>query len=152
MAGRGLLDPATSVSCDRVLKYTFEEGWAPGTEPLHASKSGKGGAGLAASFARAMADAEPGVTIGLIPCAVGGTPLARWMKGGDLYEQAVNRTRKALPDGTLKGILWHQGEHDSKREESARHAVAAGIWYPLRGRHAATATIEMMAPFRNQHR
>lgn len=26
----------------------------------------------------------------------------------------------ALSDGTLKGILWHQGEHDSKREESAR--------------------------------
>jgi hypothetical protein len=42
------------------------------------------------------------------------------MKGGDLYEQAVNRTLKALPDGTLKGILWHQGETDSKREESAR--------------------------------
>ena len=61
MAGRGKLDPATRVSSDRVLKYTSEEGWAPGTEPLHASKSGKGGAGLAASFARAMADAEPDV-------------------------------------------------------------------------------------------
>jgi hypothetical protein len=61
MAVRGKLDPATRVSSDRVLKYTSEEGWAPGTEPLHASKSGKGGAGLAASFARAMADAEPDV-------------------------------------------------------------------------------------------
>ena len=120
MAGRGLLDPATRVSCDRVLKYNFEEGWAPGTEPLHASKSGKGGAGLAASFARAMADAEPGVTIGLIPCAVGGTPLARWMKGGDLYAQAVTRTRTALADGTLRGILWHQGERDAFEEETAR--------------------------------
>jgi hypothetical protein len=120
MAGRGLLDPAMSVSSDRVLKYTSEEGWAPGTEPLHAFKSRKGGAGLAASFARAMADGEPDVTIGLIPCAVGGTPLSRWMKGGDLYEKAVDRTRKAMHDGTLKGILWHQGESDSKQEETAR--------------------------------
>jgi hypothetical protein len=119
MAGRGMLDPATAVSSVRVLKYTSEVGWAPGTEPLHPPKSGKGGAGLAASFARAMADAEPDVTIGLIPCAVGGTPLSRWMKGGDLYEKAVNRTRKAMHDGTLKGILWHQGERDSMQEETA---------------------------------
>ena len=120
MAGRGTLDTAAAVSSERVLKYTSEEGWAPGTEPLHAKKPGKGGAGLAASFARAMADAEPDVTIGLIPCAVGGTPLSRWMKGGDLYEKAVARTRKAMHDGTLKGILWHQGESDSKQEETAR--------------------------------
>lgn len=120
MAGRGVLDPATAVSSERVLKYTAQEGWAPGTEPLHDARSGKGGAGLAASFARAMADGEPDVTIGLIPCAVGGTPLSRWMKGGDLYEKAVDRTRKAMHDGTLKGILWHQGESDSKQEETAR--------------------------------
>jgi hypothetical protein len=120
MAGRGVLDPTVTVSSERVMKYTTDQAWAPGTEPLHAKKRGNGGAGLAASFARAMADAEPDVTIGLIPCAVGGTPLSRWVKGGDLYEQAVHRTRQAMHDGSLKGILWHQGESDSKQEETAR--------------------------------
>jgi hypothetical protein len=56
----------------------------------------------------------------LIPCAVGGTPLARWQKGKDLYEQALVRARAAMADGELKGILWHQGEGDSKREDDAK--------------------------------
>ena len=43
-----------------------------------------------------------------------------FLKGEDLYEKAVTRTRKAMHDGTLKGILWHQGESDSKEEETAR--------------------------------
>jgi hypothetical protein len=67
-----------------------------------------------------LADAEPGVTIGLIPCAVGGTPLDRWLKGHDLYEQALKRALFAMKDGTLKGILWHQGESDSGTEAVAR--------------------------------
>ena len=120
MAGRGQLDEETAISSARVLKFTPENTWAPGTEPIHPAKRSGKGAGLAASFARSMADADPQVTIGLIPCAVGGTPLARWMKGGDLYTQAVARTRTALADGTLRGILWHQGERDAFEEETAR--------------------------------
>jgi len=76
------------------------------------------------SFARAMADADPDITVGLIPCAVGGTPLQRWQKGGDLYEQAVVRAKLAMKDGTLKGILWHQGEADSGEEATARNYAA----------------------------
>ena len=53
------------------------------------------------------------MTIGLVPCAVGGTQLKRWQPGGDLYSNAVYRARLAMQDGTLKGILWHQGESDS---------------------------------------
>ena len=120
MAGRGLLDEELAISSARVLKFTPDNTWAPGTEPIHPAKAGRGGAGLGASFARSMADADPQVTIGLIPCAVGGTPLARWMKGGDLYAQAVTRTRTALADGTLRGILWHQGERDAFEEATAR--------------------------------
>jgi hypothetical protein len=78
------------------------------------------GAGIGMSFAREMADADPTITVGLIPCAVGGTPLQRWQKGGDLYEQALARAKAAMPSGTLKGILWHQGEADSGTEATAR--------------------------------
>jgi predicted neuraminidase len=120
MAGRGALDPAYPVSQSRLLKFSPRNVWAPGTDPLHFDKPAVAGVGLGTSFARAMADTDKSITVGVIPCAVGGTPLERWVKGGDLYEQAVKRTRLAMKDGVLKGILWHQGEADSGTEKNAR--------------------------------
>ncbi len=108
MSGRGTLTPSNAVPNDRILKFTKDMKWAPAEEPLHFDRKNCG-AGLAMSFARKMADAAPGRTIALVPCAVGGTPLKRWCPGGDLYKGAVKRARAALKDGELKGILWHQG-------------------------------------------
>ena len=120
MAGRGVMDDVATQAHPRVFKFTKENAWAPATDPLHFDKPTIAGVGLGSSFGRAMADASPDATIGLIPCAVGGTPLSRWSKGGDLYAQALNRTKLALKDGTLKGILWHQGENDSGNEALAK--------------------------------
>lgn len=121
MAGRGKQEPAYRVSHDRILKFSAKGTWEPATEPLHFDGLALAGqtTGLGMSFARAMADADTNAVIGLIPCAVGGTPLTRWIKGGDLYVQAVRRTRLAMKDGTLKGILWHQGENDAMVEQTA---------------------------------
>ncbi len=120
MAGRGMLDTEKRISRSRVLKFSPNNKWTIGVEPLHFDKPAAVGAGLGMSFAREMADADPGITVGLIPCAVGGTPLERWVKGGDLYNQALERARLAMKDGTFKGILWHQGEGDSGNEAKSR--------------------------------
>lgn len=120
MAGRGAIEEPDKTPHPRVLKLTKENTWAPGIDPLHFDKPAIAGVGLGSSFGRAMADANPEITVGLIPCAVGGTPLQRWQKDGDLYKQAVARAQAALKDGTLQGILWHQGENDASREETAR--------------------------------
>ncbi|MEN9574150.1 MAG: hypothetical protein RL514_2005 [Verrucomicrobiota bacterium] len=120
MAGRGVVEPADQVPHPRILKLTKENAWAPATDPLHFDKPTIVGVGLGSSFGRAMAEVSPDATIGLIPCAVGGTPLSRWSKGGDLYQQALERAKLALKDGTLKGILWHQGEADSGNEALAK--------------------------------
>ena len=53
------------------------------------------------------------VRIALVPCAVGGTPIRRWCRGGDLYKKMLARAKIAAEAGVLKGILWHQGEGDS---------------------------------------
>lgn len=119
MAGRGVVEEQDKTPPPRVLKFTKENTWAPATPPLHFDKPTIAGVGLGSSFGRAMAEANPDATIGLIPCAVGGTPLSRWSKGGDLYAQALERAKLALKDGTLKGILWHQGEADSGNERLA---------------------------------
>ena len=121
MAGRGVLTDSNRVSADGIFKLDAAGEWQVAEEPIHFDKPTIAGAGLAASCARAMADRRKGVPIGLIPCAVGGTSINRWVESGDLWSNAVARTRIALGSGTLKGILWHQGEGDCS-------ASAAPAW------------------------
>ena len=128
MAGRGVLTDTNRVSAAGIFKLDANGEWQPAEEPIHFDKPSIAGAGLAASFARAMADRRKGVSIGLIPCAVGGTGIDRWVESGDLWSNAVARTRIALRNGTLKGILWHQGEGDcSEPKASAWGAKFEGM-------------------------
>ena len=98
----------------RVLCFSKAGKWVPAVDPLHETSSrDRVGPGL--SFGRGMLHVvDQKVTIGLVPCAVGGSPLSRWEKGGDLYEAAVRRAREATKDGSLMGFLWLQGEKDAK--------------------------------------
>ena len=77
------------------------------------------GVGLSASFAEAMAEANPGIRVGLVPCADGGTSLDDWAPGGLLYDNAVFQVRQAKRTSEVVAILWHQGENDSHTEEDA---------------------------------
>ena len=124
MAGRGILTAENRVETDRIFKLDAKGKWQVADEPIHFDKK-VAGAGLAASFARTMADRDKNVKIGLIPCAVGGTRIDRWVEGGDLWSNAVARTRIALKSGTLKGILWHQGEGDA--DPSRAHVWGAKL-------------------------
>ncbi len=119
MAGNGRFDEEAKAPNPRVLKFTGKNTWEPGLDPLNDCPPDHARVGLGTTFGRVMAGAAPEVTVGLVQSAVGGTPLSRWIKGSDLYEQAVTRTRLAMKDGELKGILWHQGEADSYRQDDA---------------------------------
>ena len=59
--------------------------------------------------------------IGFIPCAVSGSKLEQWQPGEELFEKTIAKTRQALAacNGELAGILWHQGEADSKSMKTA---------------------------------
>ncbi len=117
MAGRGLLEDVEPIRDERIR--VFQDGrWAVAEEPLHHDRP-TAGIGLAMSFARTMLDADPDTDIGLVPRAVGSTPLERWMPGADLYEGAMAAACEAAREGTIKAVLWHQGEHDSKSEADA---------------------------------
>ena len=119
MAGRGRMTEADKQPVPGVLTLDKQDAWKPAAHPLHFDKPSIAGVGLGLSFARVMKEAHSEATIGLVPCAVGGTPLSRWSRGGDLYERALKRARVALQDGTLKGVIWHQGEADSRTAELA---------------------------------
>jgi hypothetical protein len=124
MAGRGKVEESDTIPNPRVLALTKEGTWAPATAPLHWDKS-VAGTGLGRSFALALVESDPDIVIGLIPAACGGSPISSWVPGGyhdqtksHPWDDAVQRTRRAMQDGTLKGILWHQGESDSQPKRS----------------------------------
>ena len=117
MSGRGTLAASNRVDHTRIYVMTPAGGWRPATEPFHWEKPKANAAGLAASFARAYADAHPGVAVGLVPVAYGGSSIRNWQPGKVHYTNAVAYARRAMAHGTFKGFLWHQGESDAFQME-----------------------------------
>ena len=74
MAGRGKISSQDKVAHPRVFVLTKANQWEPAVDPLHFDKS-VAGVGLGKTFGEVIADANPNVVIGLIPCAVGGSPI-----------------------------------------------------------------------------
>lgn len=120
MAGRGKVADEDKVANPKVLMLNKQGKWVPAVAPLHFDKPGIAGVGLGRTFGLEVSKANPNVTIGLIPCAVGGSPIASWEPDAldkatktHPYDDMLKRANLALKSGTLKGILWHQGESDS---------------------------------------
>lgn len=122
MAGRGKVEAQDKLENPRVFMLTKDLKWVLAKDPLHFDKP-VAGVGPGSEFAREVLKADPGATIGLIPCAVGGTSLDQWKAGGALYKTAVERARQAMKQGRLAGILWLQGEADSAPDKAATYAT-----------------------------
>lgn len=124
MAGRGYVEPQDRVAHPRVVMLDRTLQWVPATDPVHFDKS-VAGVGPGRTFGLVVAEAEPKIRVGLIPTAVGGSPISSWEPGAldaatktHPYDDAMIRAREAMKSGDLKAILWHQGESDSKPELS----------------------------------
>ena len=119
MAGRGKVTLEDKVAVPRVLMLNKANEWVSAVDPISFDKK-IAGVSLGRTFGIEMAQANEDVKIGLIPCAVGGTPIRRWQQNGDLYQAALKRAKLAQKVGVIKGILWHQGESDSGNEDTAK--------------------------------
>lgn len=101
--------------------------WDTASPPLHRSWAG---VGPGDSFGKAMAEAWPEATIGLVPCAISGVDIDFFLKGvtslrrkefqippddtrEGAYDMVIERARLAQQNGVIRGILFHQGESDS---------------------------------------
>lgn len=122
MAGRGKIGPEDKQPHPRVVTLAKDGRWKPAADPLHFDKP-IAGVGLGRSFAFELVKKDPTIVIGLVPVAAGGSPIASWEPGGyhgqtksHPYDDAIKRVKSAMEVGVLKGILWHQGESDSKPE------------------------------------
>lgn len=129
MAGRGRISEADQKPHRRVLMLDQSGDWVPAVDPLHFDKPKIVGVGLGKTFGIDYAQANPDVTVGLIPCAVGGSRIDSWQPGGyhpqtksHPYDDMLQRSSIALRSGTLKAILWHQGESDATAELSEAYA------------------------------
>ena len=106
--------PVPHVLKMRFAKEGEEPKWTPGAHPLHPRRPNKKkrfGPGI--SFAEAYLDDNPGVVVGLVPMAWGGRSIEQLSKGSGIYSDAIRHTKAAMQAGTLKGVLWHQGESDT---------------------------------------
>ncbi len=127
MAGRGTVLPEDKIAPPRVLKMNRSGEWEPAAAPVHFDVSWVG-IGPGETFGRLLAESDPDITVGLIPTACGGSSIRHWQPGAywkrtdsHPYDDAVARTEKALQAGTLKAILWHQGESDCSNAGAASY-------------------------------
>ncbi|XP_023728601.1 probable carbohydrate esterase At4g34215 isoform X1 [Lactuca sativa] len=106
-----------------ILRLSADLNWQLATEPLHrdidTAKACGVGPGMAFASSLLGKDSTVGV-VGLVPCAVGGTNISQWARGGELYKQLIRRAEAALEGGgTIRGLLWFQGESDTVNREDA---------------------------------
>lgn len=92
--------------------------WIPAAHSVHLGGK-KNGFGLGLPFAKEYLRNHSGVTVGLIPCASGGKRIDLLKKGSNIYRASTGKATRALEMGTIKGVLWHQGESDTVTDERA---------------------------------
>lgn len=111
MAGRGFIKEVPAIYNERIQMLRNGR-WQMMTEPINYDRP-VAGISLAGSFAAMWCLENPEDSIGLIPCAEGGSSLDDWAIEKALFKHAISEAKFAMQDSELAGILWHQGESDS---------------------------------------
>jgi hypothetical protein len=111
MAGRGFIHEVPPIYNERIQMLRNGR-WQMMAEPINYDRP-VSGISLAGSFADVFCSQNQEDTIGLIPCAEGGSSLDEWAVDEALFRHAITETKFAMQNSELTGILWHQGESDS---------------------------------------
>lgn len=116
MAGRAPWGAVDEPNDPQLLLLDSLAQWIPATNPVNRFSTIFTSISLqrlspAMWFGRVLRDSMPSLTVGLVVNARGATSSSQWIPGTSYYDEAVARAR-AVPSGSLRGILWHQGEAD----------------------------------------
>ncbi len=122
MAGRGEVADEDRQANPRVWMFDRARAWLPAVDPMHFDKP-IAAVGPGRTFGIEVARRFPDANVGLVPAAVGGSPITTWLPGVRYdetgafpWDEAIARVRAAREAGALKAILWHQGESDATAE------------------------------------
>lgn len=129
MAGRAFVEPADTISNNRVLSININGQLVCAKEPLHFYEPSNTGLDCGLSFAKQLLTNIPdSVTILLVPTAVGGSSV------GQRLGDSIHRDVKLLSNfkskvdiakryGNIKGVLWHQGENDANPSDVSKYEI-----------------------------
>jgi len=131
MSGGAQFTVADQQIIPNVYLFDIENNWVEASSPLHrfvtfsdehqeavgrnvASARNSARLSPAHDFLVTLSLSFPGWEFGIVANAVSATRIDLWQGPGDpLFDAAVIRTREAMKTGTLRGIIWHQGEGNS---------------------------------------
>jgi chitin disaccharide deacetylase len=130
MAGRAYVEPQDTVPNKRLLTINKNFEVILAKEPLHFYEPHLSGLDCGMSFGKRLLQQVPeNVSILLIPTAVGGSSIEQWL--GDstfrdvkLMSNFKEKVKFGNLKGTIKGILWHQGEANTKDEDMIKEHTA----------------------------
>jgi len=123
MAGRAPVGPKAAAELEGCFLLNEQDEWEPAQHPLNRYSTIRKGLGMqklnpGSSFAQTMKKAHPEATIALVVNAKGGSKIEEWAPDTRFYRELIRRARTAQESGTLKGVLWHQGESNSGKPAS----------------------------------
>ena len=120
MAGRGVPEPEDLVPVPGIFALNEQLEWVPAVEPVTFDRPKLKGVSCGRTFAKKLLELDPSTPVGIIPAAVGGTPISLWKPGAEEketgkhpYDDALRMAEVACRSGKIEVILWHQGENDA---------------------------------------
>jgi hypothetical protein len=139
MAGRGLVEPQDTVPNKRVYSLNKKGDIIFAKEPLHFYEPSMAGLDSGLSFGKALIGQIPdSISVLLIPTAVGGSSISQWLNDSihrdvKLFSNFKQKAELGMRYGTVKGILWHQGESDAQTKEAPMYQIKLSeLFYQFR--------------------
>jgi len=135
MSGYGTLLTEDEGAIDNTYLLNGASRFEPAVNPMnkYSTAPSKNGTNVKTSpaygFAKALIGECPD-PVGLLVNAVCGSSIEEWEKGNTstpYYNQTVERALEAKKWGTIKGIIWHQGESNSTRSDQYPAQLTAWV-------------------------
>ncbi len=123
MAGRGIVAPQDTIPNPRILSINSKNKLILAKEPLHFYEPNLAGLDCGHSFGKTLLEHVPdSVSLLILPTAVGGSSVTQWVNDSiyrDVQLLTNFKEKVAIGEkyGTIKGILWHQGESDANAHD-----------------------------------
>lgn len=120
MAGRGKVEPMDTIANSRIISINENGELILAKEPLNRYEPNLKGLDCGMSFGNELLQHIPdSVSILLIQTAIGSSSIDQWIEDSlhrniNLLSNFREKVILAKKFGTIKGLLWHQGESDAK--------------------------------------